>query len=215
MRCMVRDGVLYVLGKCFAYTMLALVFILGGQIDGVRHFLETYGEPALGPLLIVVALLMTFFALREKYSKGEHHHEHHHLSDHVMSCAINSRSTIWRSCVPFLLGITFAMAFCPYSGVLYFGTLIPLTLSVSPVWSWTLPIAFGLGDALPVFVISWLLSKGAAGIGKIGGNMQRIEAWLRWLCVVVFLGFGLYLSISHLSGHHHHEEISALTYTRL
>lgn len=105
----------------------------------------------------------------------------------------------------FFLGAVFALAFCPYSGFLYFGTLIPLTMSHPASWSWLMPILFGLGDALPVLTIAFLLSYGLQGLGKISGNLQKLEIWLRRACIVIFIGFGLYLSISIFSGHHHHD----------
>ena len=68
-----------------------------------------------------------------------------------------------------------------------------------------MPVFFGLGDALPVLIIALLISYPMHSMGSIHGNLKRIEIWLRRLCVVVFVGFGLYLSISIFSGHHHHD----------
>lgn len=56
----------------------------------------------------------------------------------------------------FLLGVLFAMAFCPSSGVFYFGMLIPM--SVTATAGWLLPILFAVATALPVLVVAWILA---------------------------------------------------------
>lgn len=215
-RTLLWNSLFYVLGKCFSYTVLALVFIAGTQIDGVRAFFEHYGEPALGPFLILVGLCIAFFGWREAHHEHrteEHdeghcsadtHHEHapHRLISRLQTVNLRPLSGPVMS---FVLGAVFALAFCPYSGVLYFGTLLPLTLLQPPAWSWLMPVLFGLGDALPVLVISLIISKGLAGIGRINGNLMHIELWLRRICVIIFLGLGIYLTVSIFSGHHHHE----------
>ncbi|MCQ2334775.1 MAG: sulfite exporter TauE/SafE family protein [Paludibacteraceae bacterium] len=211
----------YVLGKCFSYTLLALVFIMGGQIHAIRHFFEEYGEPALGPFLICVGIAIALFGWHESHhdhnlshDSDEHksgkHEQHEHSHEHAPHILISKLSSVNLKplsgpVASFILGAVFALAFCPYSGLLYFGTLIPLTMLQPVSWSWLMPICFGLGDALPVIIIAILLSRGIAGIGKINGRLQVLETWLRRICVVLFIGMGLWLSISIFSGHHTHD----------
>jgi len=215
------NGFCYILGKCFSYTLLALIFIFGAQIDGVRHFFEHYGEPALGPFLIIVGITIALFGYHEAHHDhsvpaedsqhaNHNHEEHHHDHEHAPHKLIQRLSAanlkpLSGPVMSFVIGAVFALAFCPYSGMLYFGALIPLTMAQPVGWSWLMPILFGLGDALPVLVIAFILSYGIHGIGKISGNLQKIEVWLRRVCVLVFIGFGLFLSISIFSGHHHHD----------
>lgn len=216
------NGMCYVLGKCFSYTMLALVFISGSQVEGIRRFFEHYGEPALGPFLVVIGLIIYWIGRKESHhdhthpegetctiecqkpSDGHHHHEHapHRL---IKRLSASEHPLMNGGLGAFFLGAVFALAFCPYSGLLYFGTLIPLTMLQPVSWSWLMPIMFGLGDAIPVLIIAFILSYGMQTIGRISGNLQKMEIWLRHICVVVFIGFGLYLSISIFSGHHHHD----------
>lgn len=213
-RAIFMGSVCYVLGKCFSYTLLALVFILGAQIEGIRHFFEHYGEPALGPFLIVMGLLIMLFAWHESHhdhsdhkagSSSEHHHEHapHRLISKISEVNLKPLSGPVAS---FILGAVFALAFCPYSGLLYFGTLIPLTMMQPMGWSWLMPILFGLGDALPVMILALLLSRGMASIGKMNGNLQKLEKWLRRICIVIFIGMGVYMTVGIFGGHHHHHE---------
>ena len=224
------NGMCYVLGKCFSYLLLALVFIFGAQIEGVREAFEHYGEPVLGPFLIVVGALIWWIGYRESQHSHEnaakaggeeglrevqngtehHHHEHHHEhAPHRLIRKLSESDRPWLQggLGSFILGVVFALAFCPYSGLLYFGTLIPLTLLQPATWSWMMPVCFGLGDALPVLAIALLISYNIRTMGTINGNLQKLEVWLRRICVAVFVGFGLYLTISVFSGHHHHEHI--------
>lgn len=208
-RAIFMGSVCYVLGKCFSYTLLALVFILGAQIDGIRHFFEHYGEPALGPFLIIMGIAIAFFSYREAHhdhSDPEHAHHHEHAPHRLISkiSQVNLKP-LSGPVASFILGAVFALAFCPYSGLLYFGTLIPLTMMQPLGWSWLMPILFGLGDALPVMIIALILSKGIAGIGRINGSLENVEKWLRRICIVVFIGMGIYMSISIFGGHHHHD----------
>lgn len=206
-RAILWNGLCYVLGKCFSYLVLALVFIFGAQVDSIRHFFEHYGEPALGPFLIIVAILIWFTASRESHHTHDsaNHESHEHAPHRLIRRISTSDNTLLGGGLgAFLLGVVFALAFCPYSGLLYFGTLIPLTLIQPVSWSWLMPVFFGLGDALPVLIISLAISYNLQTIGHINGNLQIIERWLRRLCVIVFLAFGLYLTVSIFSGHHHH-----------
>lgn len=236
-RAILWNGMWYVLGKCVSYLVLALVFIYGAQVEGVRAFFEHYGEPALGPFLIVIGLLIWWMGWREarhsheeptpqsgsgepssvscsvEQSTGHHHHEHapHRLIRRLSS---SSHPLMGSGLGAFFLGMIFALAFCPYSGLLYFGTLIPLTLLQPVSWSWLMPVFFGLGDALPVLIIALLISYSMHSIGTVQGNLKKVEIWLRRICVVVFVGFGLYLTISIFSGHHehhHHHDVPVQT----
>lgn len=200
---------MYVFGKVAAYTTLCLVFIFGAQIDGIQHFFETYGEPLLGPFMIVCGL----FILIGGHHEGHHQHDEKHqhgLSSrfaHFTERKRNIPNWLWA----FVLGIVFSMAFCPYSGVLFFGMLVPLTMAQPIAWSWTMPVVFGLGTGIPVIVIAWLLSYSIAGIGKINHNIQHFEVWFRRICALLFIGIGIYMCISIFGAHHHHHT-DTLTY---
>ncbi len=210
-RSLLWNCLFYIIGKCFSYTALALLFIFGSEVTPLRNIFETYGEPILGPFLIVVGILIAVFGSHEAHHDQEdaHTHEHVHAHEHAPHKLISrlrkvNLTPISGPLTSFLLGAVFALAFCPYSGLLYFGTLIPLTLLQPASWSWLMPVMFGLGDALPVLVIATLLSRGIAGIGRINGNLQHIERRLRLISVVVFIGMGIFLTISIFGGFHHH-----------
>ncbi len=194
------SGMMYALGKIFTYSALSLVFIFGAQIQPIQHFFETYGEPILGPFLILCGLFMLI--------GGHHHHAHEHNHSNLNTSEPQHLKTF----KPFLLGIIFSLAFCPYSGVMYFGMLIPMTMSQPIAWSWLMPVLYGLGTGLPVVIIGWLLAYSIMGIGKINKNIHILEIWLRRLCALLFIGIGIYLCIHIFDGHHHHELSNLITF---
>ncbi len=200
-RRILMNGIMYALGKVFAYSVLSAIFIFGAQIDGIRHFFEEYGEPILGPFLIICGLFMLIGGHHEEH----HDHEHNHGFGHKLaSHGAKVPSWIWS----FVLGVVFSLAFCPYSGVIYFGMLIPLTMAQPLAWSWLMPIIFGLGTGLPVLIVAWILAYGAIGIGKLNNNIQKFERWFRLICATLFIGIGIYLCVSIFGGHHEHEHES-------
>jgi len=184
------NGLMYALGKIIAFTSLAAVFVLGGSILPTQHFFETYGEMLLGPFLILGGLFMLeFFHFHHHTSK---HHASGSYSDRIISKS-KSGSTTWS----LLLGIIFSLAFCPYSGVLYFGGLIPLTLA-EPA-GLLLPVIFAIGTGLPVIIVSWILAYSLSGIGSFYNKIQVFEVWFRRITAVIFILVGIYVVIENLS----------------
>jgi len=96
----------------------------------------------------------------------------------------------WRFIDAVLLGIIFALAFCPYSGVLYFGMLVPLTLSTAS--GLYLPVVFAIATGIPVIIIAWVLAYTVAGIGGIFNKIKIFELWFRRVIAVFFIVFGIY-----------------------
>ncbi|MCJ7791897.1 MAG: sulfite exporter TauE/SafE family protein, partial [Dehalococcoidia bacterium] len=110
----VITGALYTLGRMFSYSIIGvLIIVVGLEIPGVATFLQDFGEQILGPLLIVVGVIMLSIN-RMPFSLGGGR-----LS------SIGGKIANWGMIGGFLLGALFALAFCPYSAVLFFGVLIP------------------------------------------------------------------------------------------
>jgi threonine/homoserine/homoserine lactone efflux protein len=89
-----------------------------------------------------------------------------------------------------LLGIVFALAFCPYSGVLYFGMLIPMTISSGNAI--ILPVAFALATGIPVIVFAWLIAFALSNLGVFYNSVKVFEKWFRRAVAVLFIAFGIY-----------------------
>jgi cytochrome c biogenesis protein CcdA len=96
----------------------------------------------------------------------------------------------WGMIGGFLLGVLFALAFCPYSAVLYFGILMPLALQSKE--GILLPAIFAIGTALPVLIIGTLLSLGVSGVTSWLNVITRAERVIRIVVAVVFIIVGIY-----------------------
>lgn len=92
-----------------------------------------------------------------------------------------------------IIGILFALAFCPYSGVLYFGLLIPMT--VTSIKGLYLPIVFAFATGLPVIIFAYLLAFTVSGVGKLYNRIQVFEKWLRYIVAVIFISVGVYYTV--------------------
>jgi len=175
----VVTAALYTLGRMLTYTILgALIIYLGLGIPGVSLFLQDVGEKALGPFLIVIGLLMLFI---DKISFGGAGNS---LSN------IGGKVADWGMIGGLPLGALFALAFCPYSAVLFFAVLLPLALKSAG--GIALPAFFAIGTGLPVLLFGILLSFGVAGISKWVEVISRSEKVIRLAIAVIFIGVGIY-----------------------
>ena len=171
------NGLIYTVGRAVSYTGLGLIFYFGASQFKISGFVQQWGEKLLGPLLIILGLLMLdvfkikfpgFGKLKEKMEQ-------------------KSQSGFWGV---LLLGIVFALAFCPYSGVLYFGMLIPITItSASGLY---LPLIYALGTGLPVIIFAWLIAYTVGGVGGVYNKVKIFEIWFRRIVSIIFILAGLY-----------------------
>ncbi|REG87372.1 cytochrome C biogenesis DsbD-like protein [Winogradskyella sediminis] len=90
----------------------------------------------------------------------------------------------------FLIGVVFALAFCPYSGALFFGMLIPMTIASAD--GLYLPMVFAFGTGLPVILFTYLLAYTAGKVGIFYNKITKIEKVMRIVAGVVFIITGLY-----------------------
>ena len=92
-----------------------------------------------------------------------------------------------------LLGILFALSFCPISAALFFGSLIPLSAKHHSIVLF--PLLYGVGTALPVVVFSLLLAFGAQSIGKLFNRLTVIERWTRRITGLAIAIVGVYYTL--------------------
>lgn len=175
-----RNGVLYTLGRIIAYTVLGIILIIilkeGASMFGIQQFIARYGELIIGPALLLIGLFMLF---SDKLN--------------LPSFSFNGggeRLTTHGSWGAMLLGILFALAFCPTSGIFYFGMLIPMSATATA--GYLLPVLFAVATALPVLVVAWVLAFSAQHIGKVYGRIQIIQKWLNIAVSILFLAIGSY-----------------------
>lgn len=178
----VITGVLYTLGRMFSYSVIGVIIIVAGlEIPGVASFLQDFGDRALGPILIVVGVIML---VADRISLG--------LGGGRLS-ALGAKVAGWGMLGGFLLGVLFALAFCPYSAALFFGVLIPLSLkSAGGV---ALPAVYAIGTGLPVLVFGVLISLSVARVSAWLNAVTRAERIIRVAASVIFIGVGIYLVV--------------------
>lgn len=174
------NGILYPLGRVVTYTVLGTVLIAllrkGASVFGLQQGIAQWGGRVLGPALVVVGLLMLF-------------------ADRLRLPQIGIRAGGERVARrggwgAFLLGVLFALAFCPSSGIFYFGMLIPM--SATAQMGYLLPIVFAVATALPVLIVAWLLAFSAGEIGRFYGRVKTIERWATLIVAVLFIFVGIY-----------------------
>lgn len=177
------NGLLYTLGRVVAYTVLGAVLLVvlkgGSSLFGIQKFVGKYGEMLLGPALLLVGGFMLVgdrLHLPKLGFKG---------SGEGLARR-GGRGA-------FLLGMLFAMAFCPTSGVFYFGMLIPMSATATA--GWLLPIVFAVATALPVLVVAWILAFSVGRIGAFYGKMQTVQRWLNRIVGGLFVAIGIYYCI--------------------
>ncbi len=86
------------------------------------------------------------------------------------------------------------MAFCPYSGVLYFVMLIPMT--VASAEGLYLPLIFAVATGIPVIIFAWLLAYAVGNVGRMYSRIRTFELWFRRVVAVLFIGVGIWYIFS-------------------
>ena len=172
------SGLAYTLGRMVSYAILGWIIISSLlSVPQVAQFLQKYMGKALGPLLIITGLiLLEIITIRlPGLSLSQKHH-----------------NKLAESGAPgaFLLGFIFALAFCPISAALYFGSLIPLAInSKSGI---VLPFIYGIGTGLPVLVFAVAIALGVTSLSRWFHRITRLEYYTRKITGAVFILVGLY-----------------------
>jgi sulfite exporter TauE/SafE len=174
------NGLVYTLGRSLSYTLLAVILVYSADKFNLSGFFQKYGEKIIGPLLILIGLFMLdiirinfpgLSSITERFSK-------------------KGTGNYWGV---LLLGIIFALAFCPYSGVLYFGMLIPLTISSNE--GILLPLVFAIATGIPVIIFAWLIAYTLSGVAGFYKKLKTFEIWFRRVIAALFIAIGIYYII--------------------
>jgi len=177
------SGLLYTVGRTLAYLGLAFILVASVlSVSQISLFLQKYMHLAVGPILIIVGMFL--LGLIELNMGGGGMGEG--LQKRVDALGI------WGA---LLLGVVFALTFCPTSAAA-FGSLVTLSLKVKS--SVTLPAIYGVGTALPVMVFAVLLATSAQSVGKAYNVLAKIEWWARITTGWVFVLVGIYFSLKYV-----------------
>jgi cytochrome c-type biogenesis protein len=176
-------GFVYTLGRMAAYIAVASVIVFFGMnIQFVALGLQHYGELLLGPFLLLCGIYLLDILHFDRLPGGDWFSG--------FTSAISARLADKGYLGAFLLGVIFALSFCPFSAVLFFAMLIPLALGAGdPV---IIPAVFAFATGLPVIVISYFLVQ---GVWRCSGTVQKIgaaEVWIRRTVAAIFLVVGVY-----------------------
>ncbi len=179
-------GLLYSLGRALTYVLVGMLVVSSVlSVPSVSFFLQRRMNQVLGPLLILIGIGIIGWLRIPMPFWG-------------FGRAIKQRAARTGVAGAGLLGILFALSFCPVSAGLFFGALIPL--AVSSESRVLLPAVYGLGTGLPVAVFAALLVLGAQGVGRAFSALTKIERAARPITAGVFALAGLYLTATHLLG---------------
>ena len=185
-KAVLTTGILYTAGRIFTYTLLTLIIFLGANALNVSDFFLQYGEMLIGPFLIIIGILMLDF-IPWSFSFTEK------IKSFFGKKIKNKRYGA------FLLGCVFSLVFCPHTAVVYFGILLPLTLTANG--GFLLPVSFGIGTGLPVVLISWILTHSLAKAGSFFSNLKIIENRIRIITAIIFIFAGVFFIFETLHGH--------------
>ncbi len=177
-------GVLYTLGRSLAYAVLAALLIASVfAIPELSFWLSTSMNKFLGPVLVVVGvILLDLVPLR--------------FATVCVSDAAGKRlgrSGTWGAGI---LGILFALSFCPVSAALFFGSLLPLAAQSQS--SVVVPSAYGVGTGVPVFAFAVLIALGARSVSKAFTKLVQFEKWARRITGVVFVVVGIHYCLKYI-----------------
>ena len=172
------SGIIYSLGRAFSYSAIGLILYFGASKFHIARFFNQNGEKFLGPLLIIIGLIMLNII------------KFNFLGTTNFSERLSSKFKDKGLLGSFFIGMIFALAFCPYSGALFFGMLIPMTISDAN--GLILPLVFAIGTGLPVILFTYLLAFAAGSVGVFYSKITKIEKQMRYIAAVVFIITGLY-----------------------
>ena len=203
-RSVIAAGVLYTLGRCVLYLCLA-VFISATafSIPAVSVFLQKYMHLVLGPIFLLLGMVLV--GIIAVNSGGT-----------MMSESIQKRVDsmgIWGA---FVLGVLFAVSFCPTPAAWFFGLIalimgseagaigmvlakigITLPQASLPGSIVILPLAYGIGTAAPVILVAILLAYSAAHVSRAYNAIAKTEWYARMITGWIFVAIGSWFCVKY------------------
>ena len=179
-------GVVYTLGRMLTYVALGILLVASvNSVPLVSQLLQKYMNKILGPILILVGMFLLDMLTLSFASPG-------------LSEEMQYQIATWGVWGAGLLGMVFALSFCPVSAALFFGSLLPLAIKYES--SVLLPSLYGVATGLPVLIFAILVAFGAQSLGRAFNELARIEWWARRITGAVFVVVGVYYSLTFIFG---------------
>lgn len=178
------SGLLYTLGLAFAYTTIAMIISMGASKFHVAKFFQGNGEKFLGPIMIVIGLIM-LNVIKLKF-----------LGKSGLKEKVGDKFKDKGLLGSFLLGVLFAMAFCPYSGAMFFGMLVPMTIESE--MGITPPLFFAIGAGSLVLFFTFVIAFSFEKLGLYFKRISQVEKVMRYIAATLFILTGLYYVLIYL-----------------
>ncbi|HSA05655.1 MAG TPA: aromatic aminobenezylarsenical efflux permease ArsG family transporter [Candidatus Gastranaerophilales bacterium] len=182
----VLSGFLYTFGRVLSYVLVGMLIVAGLlSVPAVATFLQEYMGIILGPVLIIVGIILLGI-IKLNFSAG-------------VTCGnLQDKASKFGILGAMLLGILFALSFCPISAALFFGSLISLSLEHNS--KLVLPLAFGIGTGLPVILFAFIIAFSMNSVGKAYNSLVKFEFWMRKITGVIFILAGIFYVATHIFG---------------
>lgn len=201
-RAVITAGLLYTLGRCLLYLGLAIFLaVTAMSIPAVSLFLQKSMHLVLAPVFLLLGMFLV--GLIVVAGGGA-----------AMPASFQKRVDAMGVWGALLLGVLFALSFCPTSAAWFFGlialmmgsesgaiTTVLAKIGISlpdaslPGSTVLLPLVYGIGTAVPVILVAFLLAYSAQSVGKTYNVLGKIEWWARqitgWLFIALGVHFGL------------------------
>jgi len=177
-------GLLYTAGRTLTYLVLG-VLIVSSLLSApyISHVLQKYMNKALGPILILVGMVLVELIQINFSGSG-------------VSEKMQKRVEAMGMWGALLLGVIFALSFCPVSAAIFFGSLLPLALRCES--GIILPSAYGVATGLPVLVFAIIIALGAKRVGDAYNKIVPFEKWARRITGGIFILVGIYYCLAHI-----------------
>jgi cytochrome c-type biogenesis protein len=178
------SGILYTLGRSLTYIVLGVVIVKTlVDVPILSDFLQRYVNKILGIVLILVGMVLLDL-LRVPLSFPS-------VSENVAKKLV-AKGTLGS----LLLGVVFALAFCPVSAALFFGGLIPIAIKAKSGVG--LPMIYGIGTGLPVLLFASLVAAGAGYINNLYHRIAKIEFYTKKVTGIIFVLVGIYYALTYI-----------------
>ncbi|MBK9578976.1 MAG: hypothetical protein IPK50_14065 [Fibrobacterota bacterium] len=181
----VRRGVLvgsaFALGRATAYALVAWIASAGLLALGplVRR-IQTHEQAVLGIVFLMGGLFLAISPRLKLPGSG--------IDAGAWKARLGPLGAIPGA---FALGFVLALAFCPVSAGIFFGSVIPLASMTNPSFLVTVP--YGLATALPVFALTIAAGYGTSQIVRLFRVTQQAGPWLHRVSVVGMIGAGAWM----------------------
>lgn len=176
-RRMVLNGVFYTFGRMLSYTTLASIIYFGASKLQIAKFFQQISDLHIGIGLVIIGIFMFDIVANNIPLSNK------------LSVKINEKQIHKNYWGALSMGSVLALAFCPYSAILYFGGLIPLVLENNQ--GLLLPPIFSIATGLPVVVVAWIIAYSLSNIGKFYNKVVLFEKWFKKIIATIFIVVGI------------------------